>query len=257
MKSTVLAFFAAMALISQSSAETYSGKVESISIPEQSGSVLFVQNSDFTATANPLMMLVQKQDRDYAAIGREMDVVGADAPVIDGNSILDLGIQQRDERLIAMALKRRASFSIRNKQREDALHLAALYGNYWLLLAASKRSNFQNLLKRKGFEGRTVLHDAAIKPNNEKILDFLIKNGSNIEAEDSKGRSPAYCAAAMGNWGNVEDLASLGADLTHKAKDGTSAESLILSRADLASLKKLFARLSASDRAKASERLQN
>lgn len=72
--------------------------------------------------------------------------------------------------------------------------------------------------------GLTALHWACTSSaeGSGALIEFLVANGAQIEAQDNDGRRPLHLAAKSGNLTNIQALAKLGADssaLTNKGLD--------------------------------------
>jgi ankyrin repeat protein len=60
---------------------------------------------------------------------------------------------------------------------------------------------------------RTALHVACGRPENTAIIAFLVKNGADIEARNSRNHTPLIHAVYAGNWAAITLLIHLGADI--------------------------------------------
>jgi ankyrin repeat protein len=88
------------------------------------------------------------------------------------------------------------------------LHFAAMRGNMAIL------KYFLSLphdvgLKIRDISGQSVLHYAVHSKRTEAI-DFLVSNGADIDAVDTKGRTVLHCAAAKNNLAAIKRVVSLG-----------------------------------------------
>ncbi|MBK1881694.1 hypothetical protein JIN85_04670 [Luteolibacter pohnpeiensis] len=79
-----------------------------------------------------------------------------------------------------------------------------------------------------GFEGRTLLHlvfsKGVFNGGLKDFADFLIRAGSDVDAQDFQGMTPAHCASFYGGGGKeaLDYLTSEGADLSIKDVSGKS-----------------------------------
>lgn len=70
---------------------------------------------------------------------------------------------------------------------------------------------FQGLIKSENVNmadsvtGRTALHHAA-EIGNENFIDFLLKNGANVDITDKEGVSVLHFAALNSNYLNVQNV---------------------------------------------------
>ena len=67
--------------------------------------------------------------------------------------------------------------------------------------------------------GDTSLHNA-VRKNNLRRVDFLIKNGAEVDAKDENGRTPLHVASNINNLQIVELLTRNGAKVDAKDKNG-------------------------------------
>lgn len=94
-------------------------------------------------------------------------------------------------------LKYGADASIQDQEESTALHYSASGGNLKLTkLIIQARADFNDLdMNVRGFDGRSPLHEAALRDHADMVL-LLLSNGASIEAEDDSGRT-ALVSAAM------------------------------------------------------------
>lgn len=61
-------------------------------------------------------------------------------------------------------------------------------------------------------DGKTALHAAAMSPEGEQVVPYLISKGANVNARDNTGRSPLYVHSVQGRVYGVTCLLYNGAD---------------------------------------------
>lgn len=102
-----------------------------------------------------------------------------------------------------------------------------------VMLAKDNWSEFLKVIKRdrslikryKGFNNESLLHVVSSKGYYDKdiknVIDFLVKNGADVNGLDLHGRTALHCAAYYGsNSKTYLQLISYGADELIKDKDG-------------------------------------
>ena len=72
----------------------------------------------------------------------------------------------------------------------------------------------------------TLLHFASKQMNEPEIIDFLVKTGANVNAQDAEGFTPLHMAAIHGNLKIVKKLVDLEADVNIITTDGKNAAEL-------------------------------
>ena len=105
----------------------------------------------------------------------------------------------------------------------------ALATNNWSDVLKDLKKNKILIKNYKGFNGESILHVVCSKGYHdnhiESIIDFLIKNGADLNDQDANGKTPLHCAAFYGlNPRTYSQLLSYGADESIIDKDGKSPQ---------------------------------
>lgn len=116
------------------------------------------------------------------------------------------------------------------KLLEKGFDASILTGDHVLELLLNNQIEILNLLQEKGInlkdirldDNKTLLHYAAASGNTE-ILDFLLKAGLDINAQDKEGWTPLMTAVIQSKKDAVKFLCSNGADLELKNLIGDTA----------------------------------
>ncbi|EGT32856.1 hypothetical protein CAEBREN_31069 [Caenorhabditis brenneri] len=72
-------------------------------------------------------------------------------------------------------------------------------------------------LKKTNEKGETKLHEAAMEPNNEAIVERLCRRGCNVDAKDHGGWTPLSEAVVHNQFGNAQVLIRYGADVNTRS----------------------------------------
>ena len=135
-----------------------------------------------------------------------------------------------EARLRALLAEDPTAVGARHSDRTTPLHWAAAAGAgacAKVLLAGGAEVGALNSGKK------TPLHKAAEPhgvtpadwtfPPIERVIALLVQNGANVNAPDTKGRTPLHLATYGGSAAVAEQLMALGADTTVKNKRGKTA----------------------------------
>lgn len=223
--------------------------------------VLFVQNlAPSKPHIDPWMALVQSKNKDYEAIEEALNNgQNVNQVLFDGDTMLILGAMQNNLKEVQLALKYNANTHLQNKDGDLALHWAAGTGNVDIVKVLVSSSN-SNSATTKGKSkntttnisdtnktnkvGRTPLHFAALYKPNVDTIEYLLTQPVDINAVDVNGQTPAHFAAAVGRWENLEVLLKHGAKLFIQDKNDLTVEQLILEKADIQAMVRMYPYLS-------------
>ncbi len=115
-----------------------------------------------------------------------------------------------------------------DSSNHTAIHTSVLKGNIniiSLLLESGANIDFSDFKNFTPLMLATCFND----DKHNKVIDFLIANGANVNAvSEVDGWTPLGIAASNGNEHAVNALSEAGADLTHKNHDGETAADLAL-----------------------------
>ena len=100
-------------------------------------------------------------------------------------------------------------------------------------------SKYPFLIKTRYINGQLPIH-LAILQNRTDLLDFFLKNGSDVDAKDKKGNTPLYIAALFYNEEAMDLLISRGADIDYKFENDGGSMLLRAIRSDDIKLVKLL-----------------
>ncbi len=80
----------------------------------------------------------------------------------------------------------------------------------------------------------------AIRYNNEKELDYLIREGYNLNAADFQGNTPLIVAASEKNRAFIEKILQYNVDINHQNRDGMTALMVAAARGDIKIVQRLI-----------------
>ena len=90
------------------------------------------------------------------------------------------------------------------------------------MIVSRKESDYPIDINSKGLDNWTALHFAAYDDNNV-IVEYLIDNGANINAETRFGKTALHITALRGNLETVASLITKGIDVNYQDEDGNTA----------------------------------
>jgi len=102
----------------------------------------------------------------------------------------------------------------------SALYSAILAGHMEVAKELLKKGKSLNLLNAKNKETALM---AAVKKNNEKLVDLLVDAGADVNIENKKGVTPLILASWEGNLNILKKLVSGGADVNHADNKGQTS----------------------------------
>lgn len=143
---------------------------------------------------------------------------GADVNVVlNGDPLFHTAIKsEQDDCIRALMYAENLDYYARNAQGENAMHVAAQYGNIEVMVFLAKKA--QIALNVKDARGRTPLHHAAIGGRARVVTQMVNIKFINVNEIDDEKHTPLYYAKQMGNTqctnilrdaGGVEDLKEL------------------------------------------------
>jgi ankyrin repeat protein len=125
-----------------------------------------------------------------------------------------------DVKLISMLLKAKADPEAQTDEGTRPIHWA-VEGGYVDAINELRTSEVD--ISAKDHEGGTPLHwAAAYMYNGVGAITELAKAGVDVRATDKKGKTPLHWAVEQRHWPAITHLVSLGADVSCRAKDGTT-----------------------------------
>ncbi|XP_072279986.1 nuclear factor NF-kappa-B p100 subunit isoform X2 [Pyxicephalus adspersus] len=114
---------------------------------------------------------------------------------------LHLGVITKQYQIVSFLLRAGADPTILDRFGNSVIHLAVQAGDDKMLqvLLDHQFSGYKNLLNMPDYHGLYPVH-WAIKVENEKCLERLVKSGADVNAAERKsGRSPLHIAVEMNN----------------------------------------------------------
>lgn len=151
----------------------------------------------------------------------------------DGRSVLHLALKSRRIQLGEFLIRRGCNVNARDYDGETVL------GKFRKQPCYDCGNILQLYLDNGGdkhavdFHGRTVLHFAAANGCGPALLDYLLKQGLEIEARDKNGETPLHRAAAKANPWMIEQLLARGAQVSAVNHGGQTPLLIILTDRDV------------------------
>jgi ankyrin repeat protein len=189
------------------------------------------------ANETPLMLAVQ-YSYGRNEITNYLIEKGADLNAVDpdGNTALMLSINRNNGEAVKQLLAHQAAVGVLNNDRQSALHIAAagVRAKFVAALLATKPSVGVSSAGTdvRGVEvdgldakGRTPLMLAADNEGfvPDEVMELLLSNGAQINAQDPEGNTPLLIATRAGSMSGVAFLISKGARIDMPNKAGETA----------------------------------
>jgi ankyrin repeat protein len=194
------------------------------------------------ANETPLMLAVQySYGRDE--VTNYLIEKGADLNAVDtnGNTALMLAISRNNGEAVKQLLTHKAAVTVLNNDRQSPLHIAAagVRAKFVSALLATKPSvgvssagtDVRGVeVDGRDAKGRTPLMLAAANEGfvPDEVMELLLSNGAQINAQDPEGNSSLMISTKVGSLPGVEFLIAKGAKLDLRNKQGETA--LMLAR---------------------------
>ncbi|PVD23407.1 hypothetical protein C0Q70_16676 [Pomacea canaliculata] len=161
------------------------------------------------ASAQTLEMLIQesmKKGYDRATVMGFKDK--------ENNMPLHAAVNGGNLKAVEVCLKAGALVDCQQDDKTTPLHLAAAQGNLDMitLMFELQTANFSSALGAVDAMKMTPLHRAALF-NHVQVVEFLIRNGAEIDSVDNTSSTPLLLAASKGSWDSVLCLIQHGADI--------------------------------------------
>jgi ankyrin repeat protein len=143
----------------------------------------------------------------------------------DGNTGLLLALKEGHSGLVNFFLERGANINARDKDLNNAAHVAFQLGLHEHLNQLLENKTLK--INQKNKSGDTVFH-LALKENQLPVAELLIVNGASIEIKDADGNTALLLMLKKGNLNLVNFLLGKGADINAKDKDLSNAAHVAL-----------------------------
>ncbi len=112
---------------------------------------------------------------------------------------LFLAVLQGHKEVANLLIKNGADLSILNGEKESLLHAAAFYGHTHLLKNLLDYPACKNLVNAQDQDGKTPLHKAVWGGPKPNIVNLLLANGAQPNAQNNFGYTPLHWAAKHGH----------------------------------------------------------
>lgn len=113
---------------------------------------------------------------------------------------------------LRLLLNQQADILICAEENESILHAAAAHGHLHILKQLLPLPQTQQLINAKDGDGKTALHRAVFGNSDFKIVELLIQNGFDPNAENNYQYTPLHFAAKQGHRESAKILITKGAE---------------------------------------------
>jgi ankyrin repeat protein len=168
----------------------------------------------------------------YRAMVNQLLKKGVDVDAQDalGNTALIIAVRRDNARLIRLLLDRKASYRVKNNNKNSALNLALARRNGAVLKVFSQKgidvtsnttdvarvdiNSFRKSIKQAGslYSGWPMLSIASLLGEKD-IVDQLVKQGEDVNARDKSGYTALHRASSKGQLETMKVLHASGADV--------------------------------------------
>ncbi|XP_050093578.1 transient receptor potential cation channel subfamily A member 1 isoform X1 [Anopheles aquasalis] len=145
----------------------------------------------------------------------------------EGNVPLHSAVHGGDIKAVELCLKSGAKISTQQHDLSTPVHLAAAQGAIEIVKLMFRMQPLEKRISLNctDIQKMTPLHCAAMFDHPE-IVEYLVREGADINAMDKEKRSPLLLSSSRGGWRTVMSLIRLGANIS--LKDGNSRNVLHL-----------------------------
>ncbi|XP_071447160.1 transient receptor potential cation channel subfamily A member 1-like [Hetaerina americana] len=147
----------------------------------------------------------------------------------EGNVPLHSAVHGGDIKAVELCLKNGAIISTAQQDLSTPIHLACAQGAKKVveLMFTMQPSEKRTCLAACDIQKMTPVHCAAMFDHVETV-EYLTKEGADVNAEDKDGRSALLLAASRAAWRTVHSLISLGADVSLQDNNQRNALHLVV-----------------------------
>jgi ankyrin repeat protein len=182
------------------------GNLESFKILLENGA----ETKEDDKTKKTLLHLAaSKSDSVWLETLLKLSNIDIESKDLEGCTPLHVAVSNKKIANVEILLKNGSAADSEDINGNTPLHLAVIH-SFAECLEIWKNHNL--CLESKNLEGKTCLHLAA-QLGNDTMLNTLITMGANMDAEDSKGRTPIKLAELNSKYDCIQILADSGAQI--------------------------------------------
>ena len=147
----------------------------------------------------------------------------------EGNVPLHSAVHGGDIKAVELCLKSGAKISTQQHDLSTPVHLAAAQGAIEIVKLMFRMQPLEKRISLNctDIQKMTPLHCAAMFDHPE-IVEYLVKEGADINAMDKEKRSPLLLSSSRGGWRTVMALIRLGANISLKDANSRNVLHLVI-----------------------------
>ncbi len=161
----------------------------------------------------------------------------------DGNNIAILSSFHGDSKLLNFAAEKKADLTKLNDKGESIIYWGSTKKDLEYLSTVKtllSPKDFDVLLKKQTKTKRNPLHAAVLYGGNLDVIKFLLGNKVSLKDKDENGQTPLHYAAALRKWNVLEFLLKNGGNINEVDAKNESVEQYLIEKWDLEAMQKLY-----------------